>query len=163
MPNIIRTLLLAAALALGFGAAASADPFEDGVVAAKRGDFEAALKLWRPLADQGNAAAQVNIGSMYATGQGVTQDHAEAAKFYRKAANQGNTSGQQKLGFLYAAGLGVKKDVARAFMWFTLAGAKSSEPDGALALKARDSIFRDMTPAQIAEGQKLAGKWKPSK
>lgn len=49
-----------------------------GLRAAQEGDFATALKEWTPLAEQGDAAAQFNLGLMYATGQGVPQDDAEA-------------------------------------------------------------------------------------
>ena len=61
------------ALLLGIVQWASAGPFEDGLDAATRGDFATALKLWRPLANQGNAEAQAYLGWMYHDGQGVAQ------------------------------------------------------------------------------------------
>ncbi len=48
-----------------------------------------ALRELRSLADQGDADAQFNLGLMYARGQGVPQDHAQAMKLYRMAAEQG--------------------------------------------------------------------------
>ena len=44
---------------------AFAGDFEDGVAAAKRGDYVTALKLWQTLAAQGNAKAQYSLGVMY--------------------------------------------------------------------------------------------------
>jgi len=60
--------------------------FEDGVAATLKGDYATAMRLWRPLADQGVASAQYNLGVMYANGQGVPQDYAAAVSWYRKAA-----------------------------------------------------------------------------
>jgi TPR repeat protein len=51
-------------------------------------------------AEQGDAAAQVNLGSMYGRGQGVQQDYREAAKWYKKAAEGGNAAGQHGLGVM---------------------------------------------------------------
>ena len=65
---------------------AGAEPFEDGVAAYRRGEYAAALKFWRPLAEQGNALAQAFLGVMYADGDGVPRDGGEAVKWYRKAA-----------------------------------------------------------------------------
>ena len=48
------------------------------------------MKWFRLSAEQGNADAQGNLGLIYVTGQGVTQDFKEAAKWYRLAAVQGN-------------------------------------------------------------------------
>ena len=86
-----RSILIAAALALS--AAAAAGPFEDAVAAYQRGDYATAYALTRPLADEGVARAQFNLGVMYAKGQGVAQDYAEAAKWYRLAADQGHAGG----------------------------------------------------------------------
>ena len=51
------------------------------------GDFQTALKEWKPLADQGHAGAQYNLGLMYADGRGVPEDDAEAAGWLRLAAS----------------------------------------------------------------------------
>ena len=44
------------------------------MAAARRGDYAAAIRLWRPLAEQGNANAQGSLGYMYEKGHGVLQD-----------------------------------------------------------------------------------------
>src|SRR6476469_1692865 len=63
-----------------------------------RGDYATALGVWRPLAEQGNAVAQSNLGAAYATGQGVSQDFSEAVKWFRLAAGQGEDRAQCRLG-----------------------------------------------------------------
>ena len=40
------------------------------------GDYAAALILWHPLAEQGDAAAGYNVGLRYSYGQGVPQNDA---------------------------------------------------------------------------------------
>ncbi len=50
--------------------------FQEGVDAYERGDYDTALKEFRPLAEQGHASAQFNLGIMYYKGQGVLQDYA---------------------------------------------------------------------------------------
>ena len=72
--------------------AAVSGPLEDGLEAAESGDYATALKLLRPLAEQGHAEAQYNLGVMYRNGQGVPHDDAEAVKWYRLAAEQGYAS-----------------------------------------------------------------------
>ena len=52
---------------------------EDGLAAYKRGDYATALRLFRPLAEQGATLVQSMLGTMYWSGQGVPQDDAEAA------------------------------------------------------------------------------------
>ena len=66
----------------------------------------------RTRAEQGDAAAQANLGVMYETGRGVPQDAAEAVRWYRLAAEQGNASAQFNLGGMYASGRGVPHDDA---------------------------------------------------
>ncbi len=56
--------------------------WEEGVAAYDRGDYATALREFRPLADQGYASAQFNLGVMYGKGQGMPQDHAEAVRWY---------------------------------------------------------------------------------
>src|SRR5262245_16154132 len=93
--------LIVVGVMLSMARMASAGPFEDGLAAYQR-DFATALKLWRPLAERGNAQAQNQVGDMYYDGKGVTQDYSEAVKWYRKAADQGNAPAQNALGFMYS-------------------------------------------------------------
>jgi uncharacterized protein len=106
----IKTLCAGGLLALALFGVARAGPGEDGYVAYSKGDYATAMSLWRPLADQGNAAAQTNLGWMYQKGQGVPQDNAQAVVWYRKAAEQGDANAQYSLGFMYALGLGVPQE-----------------------------------------------------
>ena len=64
------------------------DDLEDGMDAAKRGDFKTAYQLWLPLAEQGVAEAQYNLGVMYRNGLGVLQDYKEALRLFRLSAEQ---------------------------------------------------------------------------
>ena len=112
----LKHVAAAIILVLGFAASAAAGPLENADAALKRRDYATAVRLNRPLAEQGNANAQYNLGTFYDNGLGVPQDK------------------------------------VRAYMWFSLSAAQGRE--GAAAL--RDLIARRMTPAQIAEAQKLA-------
>ena len=56
--------------------------FDEGVAAYDRGDYETAFQEMLPLAEQGSARAQFNLGNKYNNGEGVTQDPAEAVKWY---------------------------------------------------------------------------------
>jgi len=138
--------------------------FDEAVAAYQRGDYATAIRKFRPLAEQGNAEAQFNLGIMYDNGQGFPRDDAEAVKWWRKAAEQGNASAQFNLGFMYYDGLGVPQDYVQAHMWFNLAASR--HPPGERrdkAVKNRDIVAEMMTPAQISEAQKLAREWKPKK
>jgi len=97
----------------------SAD-FDKGLDAANSGDYVTALKEWRPLAEQGDASAQFNLGLMYAKGDGVIQDYKEALKWYRLSAEQGVANAQFNLGRMYALGEGVIVDYKEAVKWLRL-------------------------------------------
>ncbi|EPI5865008.1 tetratricopeptide repeat protein [Neisseria gonorrhoeae] len=68
-------------------------------------------------AEQGNAAAQFNLGVMYENGQGVRQDYVQAVQWYRKASEQGDAQAQYNLGLMYYDGRGVRQDLALAQQW----------------------------------------------
>ncbi len=120
MRSVFKAALIAFALSGALAAPVIAGPLEDGLAAATRGDYATALQLFRPLAEQGNATAQHNLGHMYEMGLGVTRDY------------------------------------VLALMWYTLAAARGNT----FAQKNRDANVKKMTPAQIAEAQKLAREWK---
>ena len=109
--------------------------FDEGLAAYEKSDFATALKEWLPLAEQGDAKAQFNLGVMYANGQGVAQDHAQAVQWYRKAADQGDAKAQFNLGAMYAEGRGVAQDDAQAVQWFRKA-ADQGHADAQLILGA---------------------------
>ena len=88
--------------------------FDRGLAAYERGDYATAYREFRADAEQGHATAQHNLGVMYANGQGVTKNDAEAVRWYRRAAEQGYASAQLNLGFMYANGQGVTKNDAEA-------------------------------------------------
>ena len=116
----VYALAVMSVLMLDIAPAASAGPFEDGVAAYGRKDYATTLRLFRPLANQGVAAAQFSLGWMYYNGHGVAQDYAEALKWYRLAANQGYVEAQSNLGLMYRDGKGVTQNYAEALKWFRL-------------------------------------------
>ena len=111
----------------------------------------------RKAAEQGDAGAQGFLGLKYEHGMGVTQDYAEAVKWYRKAADQGYAAAQYNLALTYDEGKGVTQDSVEAHMWFNLAAARGNYH----AAKSRDLVAKRMAPAQIAEAQRRAAKWRP--
>ena len=124
-------------------------------------DYGEALKWLRLAAVQGHVEAQANLGVMYAMGLGVPQDYTEAVKWYRLAAEQGDPGAQHNLGAMYFHGCGVPQNDVRSYMWYNLAAANSTGDLQKLAADNRDKVARLMTPAQIAEAQRLAREWKP--
>jgi len=75
--------------------------FVRGLRAFDAGDFTAAMNELRPLAEKGNTRAQVKVGTMHDTGQGVPKNAAEAERWFRLAAQEGNADAQCKLGQKY--------------------------------------------------------------
>jgi len=78
-----------------------AGPLEGCEAAYERQDHAEAFRLCRPLAEQGNANAQTELGLMYEYGQDVAQDYTEAVKWYRAAADQGLAAAQYNLAGMY--------------------------------------------------------------
>ncbi len=129
--------------------------YSEGLVVTQ--DYAEAVRWFHKAADQGYAAAQHILGTMYYFGKGVPQTYAEAMKWYLMAADQDDAIAQKNLGNMYLKGLGVPQDFVQAHMWYNLAAAQGQKDTGDL----RDSLAEQMTPAQIAEAQKLAREWKP--
>jgi TPR repeat protein len=129
-------------------------------------DYTKALKWYRMAAEHGIPEAQHNLGLMYYQGQGVPQNYSEAAKWYRRAAEQGMADSQVNLGLMYYHGRGVSRDYVLAHMWLNLAASQypaSVRENLNDAVHYRDIVNSLMTPAQIAEAERLARKWKPKK
>ena len=125
MTNTFKTILLAVMLLLGGSQVGYAQNFFKGMEAYNRGDFAAALREWRPLAEQGDAGAQGMLGLMYDYGRGVIEDDKEAVRWYRMSAEQGNTDAQFRLGWMYYDGAGVVQDKVYAYMWVNIVALNS--------------------------------------
>jgi len=76
-------------LVLGLATLVEAGPLEDADAAIKRRDYATALRLIRPLAEQGDANAQYNLGVFYDNGLGVPQDKVRAYMWFNLSATQG--------------------------------------------------------------------------
>jgi TPR repeat protein len=134
-------------------APARAGPLEDGYAAFQKGDYATALRLWTQLANEGNAEAQHNLGSMYYGGN----KYEDAANWYQRAADRGIARSQRNLGGMYANGQGVSRNYVLAYKWTALAAEKGDEQ----AKSNLAAIAKLMTPEQVAEAQGLVRGWKP--
>lgn len=76
--------------------------------------YKKAVNWLRKAAEQGNAAAQNNLGCCYKSGQGVEQNYIEAVQWYMKAVEQGDAFAQCNLGFCYIEGQGVERNLDKA-------------------------------------------------
>lgn len=126
MRNFALQLRIIVALMIVFmnGQSTFAGPKEDGWAAFDHGDYQSALKYWRPLAEKGNANLSNNIGVMYRDGLGVAVDGKEAVKWFQGAARKGFAQAQNNLGAMYLHGNGVQRSPEEAVKWFRLAAKK---------------------------------------
>jgi TPR repeat protein len=138
---------------------AYAADFAAGLDAYQKGDYVTAIKEWRPLADQGVAEAQFNVGLMYVDGQGVPMDFAQAVSWFEKAAEQDYGKAQLNLGAMYGVGKGVKRDYVQAYKWLNICAAKG---DGKCAAQ-RELVAKKLKPSQLAAAQRLSSEWTPQK
>ena len=92
--------------------------YETGKEAYLAKDYEKALSILKPLAEEGNSQAQVTLGIMYDFGHGVDKDESEAIQWYIKAAEQGIPVVQHDVGVKYFQGQGVEQDYLKAAYWW---------------------------------------------
>ena len=118
-----------------------------------------ARQWYEKAAAQGQAKAQYNLGILYFNGGGVPKDYQQALRWFRLAADQGEALAQTKIAIMYDDGQGVPHDIVQAHKWYNLAATNGDKP----AAELRDALAKQMTPAQIAEAQKLAREWTPIK
>ncbi len=170
---------------------ASAADLKSAKHAFEQKDYAAAFKGFRPMAEQGNAEAQLYLGKMYMMGQGVLKDENEAVKWFKASADQGNADAQFFVGSYY---LLPHLDVAEGVKWLRLSADQGQQDAQLLLGKSylqgdqnlpRDPVQADMwlrlatrnnlefyqnelhaaegqmTADQIAAGKALAAAWKP--
>jgi TPR repeat protein len=134
----MNRLLILPVLLLTFlvGNPAFSADFQKGCTAHKSGDYATALREWEPLAKQGDAHAQYNLGVMYSKGRGVPQNKKTAAKWYRLAAKQGNTYAQHYLGMMYRRGQGISQNNVYAHFLGNTAAENGNKMGGYLVFRA---------------------------
>ena len=94
-PDVIGGLIFAAFLLSASGA--QAGPWEDGMAAYNRGDYLPAIRLFRPLAENGNRKAQNLIGAMYSKGEGVQRNASRALMWFTLAAKRGDARAKARM------------------------------------------------------------------
>ena len=157
------TFGLALSLLLGSGVVVSAD-FDKGFEAYYIGDHKAALAVWIPLAEQGDARAQCKLGYMHDKGEGLLENHMVGLEWVTKSAIQGNGWCQNYLGLMYEKGRGVSRDITKAYMWFNLADYNGdiSASGNKIRLTKGKSIFNmpfeAMTISDISKAQLMSSR-----
>ncbi len=137
---------LAAAMVVCLSTAAPAAPYDDAVAAYKAGDFSTAVGLFLPLARDGMAEAQFDLGVIFLRGEGVTVDPVTAAEWFARAAKQGHADAQVNLGLMYQRGDGVPQDFEKAARYFQQAadqGHAKARNDLAILYARGQGVPRD--------------------
>jgi TPR repeat protein len=130
---MLLRVIFAVAVMSAFAGTALADPLQDGEAAYRNGDVAAAFELLKPLAVQGDAEAQYDLGCLYENGDGVPQDSAGAVTWFAAAAERGMTAAEAVLGVMYSRRFGVPQDDALAGDWMRRAAEPNPAASPALA------------------------------
>ena len=123
-------------------------------------DFVEAERWFRLAAGQGNGAAQVVLGRMYADGRGIPPDEAEAVRWFRLAADQGYIIGQRSLGVLYRDGRGVLRNFPEAVRWFRRA-ADQGDANAQYNLGSMYLNGRGVPPGRCRSGPMVSARSRP--
>jgi len=135
MKKKLTALVMAFTLLVTSGGVSLAQDMQRGIEAYNKGDYATALREWKPLAEQGHAKAQHNLGLMYLEGQGVNPDYKRAYELFLSSAEQGNAKSQHALGSMY-------------------------EPDEWNMVFAPGGVLRvNLTPTELSEAVRQAAKW----
>ena len=131
-------------------------------VAFDRSDYATALKVWLPLAQEGDAEAQNYVGEIYERGLGILPGYQAAAHWYQLAAEQNLSRAQINVGHLFEKGLGVEKDSAAALNWYRKASGLNTDTlhyattlQAAHASQAELQTLKDKNALQAKEKSEL--------
>lgn len=152
-------------IAVPAGAQSLEERMKSAAGAYERKDFAAAIAVWRPLAEAGNAEAEALLGAMYWSGEGVLRDHKQAAYWYLRAAEKGYARAQNDIGYMYGFGEGIPpRDDVQAYKWLSLAvrnySAKNQERLEQ-ATKDLAAVRARMRPAQLADAERQIRDFRP--
>jgi len=172
---LVAAALMQVALA---GATRAGGPYDDAMTAYEKGDYATALKILQPRAERGDSRSQNALGRMYAKGQGVPKDEAEASKWFQMATDQrkaleaynygdfalalktfrplaekGQALAEYVIGLMYANGQGLPESYAEGLKWLT----KSAEHGEAKAQFSVGVIY--FKGLGIAKDPAVAFKW----
>jgi TPR repeat protein len=129
MDRLQKQVLSGCVLVFALASQVMAGALSDAERAYATGNYAQAAKLYRPLAQGGDAKAQLSLGVIYYLGKGVPRDYKAAAAWLLLAAKQGRAQAQNLLGAIYDQGLGVSQDYKQAAKWYRLA-AEQGDADG---------------------------------
>jgi TPR repeat protein len=160
MQTLSRVLVAVTAL---WSLAVQADTLEDGISAFEKHDFNAAVRLLEPLAEQGNVEAEYFMGTFYMYGYGVPMDPPQATGWFKRAyghwetqARAGNAQAMVEIAGMLTTGLGVTRDDKAAADWLRKAG----ELGNVEAWAELGGLYVEGAgvPKDMAEGERLLKK-----
>jgi TPR repeat protein len=115
------------------------------------GDYETAISLWRPLAENGDADAQNYLGIIYYLGLGVSKDYKKALEWYGRAAKAGHADAQRNYGDMINFGRGTQKDNYQAYKWYFAASQQGNK-------KAENQISVIAASGNLSPNQQMHAK-----
>ncbi len=121
--------------------------------------MQSVMAQTRRAAEAGEAWAMANMGWFHFNGRGVRVNKPEAARWFTQAGRAGDAGAQMQLALMFAEGDGVPLDWAEAYKWRQLAAAQGNRE----AARQRDEMLKQMSEAQIADGQRRALEAMPRK
>jgi TPR repeat protein len=153
----LKKILIALTIAFWTAISPARADFAAGVQAYDGGDYKTAFAEWTPLAQSGDAQAQVALADLYRSGAKGDPDMVKAVYWFRRAAVQGDPIGQLNLGEHYLTGQGVKRAPVEAYMWLSLAAARGNDWAAAKRRELSPLLTRD----QISRALKRLNAWRP--
>lgn len=145
MTRLFPTAVFAVSLAIA--SPLPAQSLQAAYDAATTGDWAVVYANVQPLAEQGNAEAQLFMSSLYGDGSHVQRDQVEAARWTRLSAVQGYADAQYAMGSRYLHGSGLPQDDVLAHIWFELATLNGN------VWAAGNPDRAQLTSAQLADAQ----------
>jgi hypothetical protein len=130
MSSRLRRIAVCTSTMLIWASLSAAADLKSAKHAYERKDYAVALKEFMPIAEQGNAEAQLYLGKMFMLGQGILKDPDQAVKWFKASAEQGNADAQFFLGSYY---LLPHLNVAEGVKWLRLS-AEQGQQDAQLLL-----------------------------
>ena len=112
--------------------------------------YAEAVSWYRIAADQGDADAQYNLGTMYAEGIGVEEDDKAAVGWYLKAAELNHPRAQYEVGLEYGVGHEVEEDNKEEVKWYCKA-AEQNVPQAQFSLGSA-YFFGDGVEKDVVRG-----------
>ena len=158
-PKRAIPLLKKAALA---GSAEAALELANATLAGLMGEvnYNHAFGFYHIAALKGEKKAQFQLGQMYMSGRGITQDFQKGVQWLTRSANQGYVKAQMELANLYENNEKLK-NVTGAYAWNSILAAYNSDVIGTEAAEKRDELAKKIPNKNLTEQQAAVRAWVP--